>query len=65
MDHADIKGHASHVRYDGIAANVAFFHPDYTVGPGISPGLLTRVLRRAARGLGPKAIPPVGTLTLP
>jgi hypothetical protein len=31
-----------------------FFHPDYTVGPGFSPGLLTLQLGNpaGARGLG-------------
>jgi hypothetical protein len=31
-----------------------FFHPDYTVGPGFAPGLLTLQLMTAAsaRGLG-------------
>jgi len=43
----------------------ALFHPDYTVGSGISPDLLTRAVERAARGLGISAIPPVGNLTLP
>jgi hypothetical protein len=35
-----------------------FSHPDYTVGPGMSPGL--RLIISDARGLGPcGAIPPV------
>jgi hypothetical protein len=43
-----------------------FFHPDYTVGPGISPDLLTlqRVLQALA-GSAMMAIPPVGNRTPP
>jgi hypothetical protein len=42
-----------------------FFHPDYTVGPGISPGLLSlqpQALAGSAIGL---AIAPVGKFTPP
>ena len=46
---------------------IAFFHPDYTVGSGISPDLLTRMQRirrsRARPRIG--TIPPVGNHTLP
>jgi hypothetical protein len=52
-------------RLQSYTANATFFHPDFTVGPGISPDLQPRTEMRLARGLGPKAIPPVGNLTLP
>ena len=29
------------------ASQLTFFHPDYTVGPGISPGLLASTGRRS------------------
>jgi len=41
------------------------FHPDYTVGPGIAPDLLTSPMLESARGLGVAALPPVGNLTPP
>jgi len=36
------------------------FHPDYTVGPGVAPDLLTLCCQRRSR-----AIPPVGNCTPP
>jgi hypothetical protein len=44
-----------------------FFHPDYTVGPGFSPGLLTLRLfmPQALAGSAVMAIPPVGNCTPP
>jgi hypothetical protein len=44
-----------------------FFHPDYTVGPGFSPGLLTLQSFRlqALAGSAVMAIPPVGNCTPP
>jgi len=36
-----------------------FFHPDYTVGPGLSPGPTLRLAGLAF------AIPPIGNFTLP
>jgi|GEM_PF-1972755 len=46
---------------------VAFFHPDYTVGSGISPDLLTRMrcMRRSRARPRIETIPPVGNHTLP
>ena len=40
-------------------------YPDYTVGPGIAPDLLTSPSRGSARGLGVAALPPVGNRTPP
>jgi len=44
-----------------------FFHPDYTVGPGFSPGLLTLqwCIPQALAGSAVMAIPPVGNRTPP
>jgi len=43
-----------------------FFHPDYTVGPGISPGLLTlQPQALAGSAIDMLAIPPVGNCTPP
>jgi hypothetical protein len=43
-----------------------FFHPDYTVGPGFSPGLLTlKFTLQALAGSAVMAIPPVGNCTPP
>ncbi len=39
---------------------MVLFHPDYTVGPGITPDLLTLPEGRRSR-----AIPPVGNFTPP
>ncbi len=36
-----------------------FFHPDYTVGPGVSPGQRTCLQVRS------RTIPPVGNFTPP
>ena len=47
---------------------IVLFHPDYTVGPGIKPGLLTlsQVKEKAARGLMAFGqTPPVGNYTPP
>ena len=43
------------------------FHPDYTVGFGIAPNLLTPpIARRALAGFGDRSpLPPVGTFTPP
>ena len=47
------------------------YHPDYTVGSGIAPDLLTPPNRAGARGLmrrdreAPSQTPPVGTSTPP
>jgi hypothetical protein len=48
-------------------ASPVLFHPDYTVGPGIQPGLLTPLRKEAgARGLMRIAqTPPVGNCTPP
>jgi hypothetical protein len=35
----------------GLHLPRAFFHPDYTVGPGVSPGHAKRLSCRLARGL--------------
>ena len=49
----------------------ALFHPDYTVGSGIAPDLLTFQAGLKAAGLkalagsGHRPIPPVGTCTPP
>jgi hypothetical protein len=42
-----------------------FFHPDYTVGPGFSPGLLTLQPQALAGSAIMMAIPPVGNFTPP
>ena len=43
-----------------------FFHPDYTVGPGISPSLLTLLMTsRRSRARPLPVIPPVGNRTPP
>jgi hypothetical protein len=39
----------------GNVSCVTFFHPDYTVGPGVSPDLLLSSYGRRSR-----ALPPVG-----
>jgi hypothetical protein len=46
---------------------IAFFHPDYTVGSGITPDLLTYRPhgRHRSRAQLRRALPPVGNLTLP
>jgi hypothetical protein len=42
------------------------YHPDYTVGFGISPNLLTLPLRwKALAGLRTDRLPPVGNRTPP
>jgi hypothetical protein len=38
------------------------FHPDYTVGPGVTPDLLTLPAKAEKRS---RAIPPVGNCTPP
>ena len=56
------------VRPPTADAVAAFFHPDFTVGPGFAPGLLTcRAHRRRTplAGLAPRTLPPVGNHTLP
>ncbi len=47
--------------------NPVLFHPDYTVGSGLSPDLLTFRLWRpeALAGSGKIPIPPVGNCTPP
>jgi hypothetical protein len=40
------------------------FYPDYTVGPGVTPDLLTPAMP-GARGLSIAALPPVGNCTPP
>ncbi len=49
------------------AAMLILFHPDYTVGSGITPDLLTppSLSWEGARGLGPRPLPPVGNFTPP
>lgn len=64
----------------GGASRPVLFHPDYTVGPGIQPGLLTSPVRRVqwdwtgretgerSRATSPatrKRLPPVGNRTPP
>jgi len=45
---------------------LALFHPDYTVGSGLSPDLLTLPkARKALAGSGKIPIPPVGNCTPP
>jgi hypothetical protein len=45
----------------------ALFHPDYTVGSGISPDLLTpsSLDEKRSRAPGFRPIPPVGNFTPP
>lgn len=45
--------------------NIVLFHPDYTVGSGIAPDLLTFRNRKRSRAPGPLRIPPVGNFTPP
>jgi hypothetical protein len=40
------------------------FYPDYTVGPGVAPDLLTRLISQEINERS-RAIPPVGTCTPP
>ena len=44
---------------------IAFFHPDYTVGPGIAPDLLTRAHGAPLAGSVDRTLPPVGNRTPP
>jgi len=52
-------------------ADPVLFHPDYTVGPGIKPGLLTLphaehfAFRQALAGYAISRLPPVGNCTPP
>ena len=46
-------------RAGGRGTALTFFHPDYTVGPGLSPGPTLRLAGLAY------AIPPIGNFTLP
>ena len=45
--------------WGGRGTALTFFHPDYTVGPGFSPGHALRLAGLAY------AIPPIGNFTLP
>ena len=52
----------------GRGRGLILLHPDYTVGPGVAPDLLTQKFRGetlGARGLGVAPLPPVGNCTPP
>ena len=40
-------------------------YPDYTVGPGIAPGLLSLSLERRSRARRSASLPPVGNFAPP
>lgn len=71
MSEAAVKSAVRAIRFEFIAlfmeCTFRFFIPDYTVGPGISPGrprFAARGLMRPARGLAVH-LPPVGNCTPP